>query len=93
MVYPLSDKRWRDTLRRRSPLGVPVLVAEEDQAGQEAASSTWCGRQYSPFRAESQTAWGLFGIAEHVELNMLTFALNRSLRSGKTPASPTILTS
>jgi hypothetical protein len=56
IVYPLSDKRWRDTTRRRSPLGVPVLVAEEGQAGLEAASSTWCGRQYSPFRAGSQTA-------------------------------------
>src|SRR5215467_6041633 len=56
MVYPLSDKRWRDTARRRSPLGLPVLVAEEDQAGLEAAASTWCGRQYSPFRAGSQTA-------------------------------------
>src|SRR5262249_9654681 len=56
MVYPLSDKRWRDTAHQRSPLGVPVLVAEENRAGLEVASATWCGRQYSPFRAGSQTA-------------------------------------
>src|SRR4029450_1233407 len=49
MVYPLSDKRWRDSTRRRSLLGVPVLVAEESQAGLEAASSTWCGGSIAPF--------------------------------------------
>ena len=49
MVYPLSDKRWRDTTRRRAPLGLPVLLAEADQASLEAAASTWCGRSIAPF--------------------------------------------